>query len=101
MSRIQLIDFKYARPEVDVWAAAAVLYWLLTGSTPRSFPDGADPIAVVLQSRAVPVRARNSAVPPALAAVVDEALVDDPAIVTTSAAALRSALLAWLASARA
>ena len=33
----QLINYKYARPEVDVWAAAAVLYYMLTGMPPRDF----------------------------------------------------------------
>ena len=43
MPRQQVIDFKYARPEVDVWAAAASLYAMLTGAVPRDLPPGRDP----------------------------------------------------------
>ncbi|MFD4857329.1 serine/threonine-protein kinase [Streptomyces atratus] len=32
MPRGQVIDFKYARPEADLWAVMACLYWMLTGS---------------------------------------------------------------------
>jgi serine/threonine protein kinase len=31
MPRGQVIDFKYAQPEVDLWAVTACLYWMLTG----------------------------------------------------------------------
>ncbi|GAB3934289.1 hypothetical protein GCM10027614_07030 [Micromonospora vulcania] len=77
-ARTQLIDYKYARPEVDLWALTACLYWMLTGTTPRDFPAGTDPIAVVLRTRPVPVRQRLASVPPRLAAVIDEMLVDNP-----------------------
>jgi hypothetical protein len=93
MSRAQLIDFKFARPEVDVWAAAATLYFLLTGTTPREFPPGTDPIMVVLRQPAAPVREHNPAIPPQVAAVIDDALVDEPRIRATSAVAFRQALL--------
>jgi hypothetical protein len=93
MSRVQLIDFKFARPEVDVWATAATLYFMLTGTTPREFPAGADPIMVVLHQPPVPIRERDPSVPPKLAAVIDEALADDPKIRVTSATAFRQAVL--------
>jgi hypothetical protein len=94
MSRVQLLDFKFAQPEVDVWAAAASLYWMLTGSPPRDFPPHADPIAVVLRNPAVPIRQRDPAVPRRLAEVIDAALVDEPRIAVTSVAELRRALAA-------
>lgn len=56
MARTQLIGYKYAGPEVDVWASAACLYWMLTGATPRDFPQHKDPIAVALREPVVPVR---------------------------------------------
>ncbi|WP_236050523.1 serine/threonine-protein kinase [Nonomuraea cypriaca] len=54
MSRTQLVDYKYAKPEVDVWATAATLYRMLTGTTPRDFPPNTDPVVAVLQQAAVP-----------------------------------------------
>ena len=41
---------------MDVWAAAASLYHMLTGAYPRDFPSGKDPWQVVLQTGAVPIR---------------------------------------------
>ncbi len=92
MPRQQVIQFKYARPEVDVWAAAASLYFMLTGKYPRPFSRQADPWQVVLQTDAVPIRKRNSAIPKKLAEVIDLALVDNPEIRIKSAAELRRAL---------
>jgi serine/threonine-protein kinase len=92
MPRQQVIKFKYARPEVDVWAAAASLYYLLTGDYPRPFSSLADPWQVVLQTDAVPIRKRNPAIPGKLAEVIDSALVDNPEIQIKSAAQLRRAL---------
>ncbi|MDO0930243.1 hypothetical protein QQY66_00360 [Streptomyces sp. DG2A-72] len=85
MPRAQLISFKYAKPEVDVWATAATLYAMLTGTTPRDFAPSADPILVVLQKRPVPIRQRNPSLPRRLAEVIDEALIDNPRITVTSA----------------
>ena len=42
MPRQQVLNYKYVRPEVDVWAAAATLYTTLTAHTPRDFPPGKD-----------------------------------------------------------
>ncbi|KOX00882.1 hypothetical protein ADK65_14040 [Streptomyces sp. NRRL B-1140] len=92
MSRPQVIDYKFAKPEVDVWSAAASLYWLLTGSAPRRFPARTDPVMVVLSETAVPIRERAPSLPRRLAAVVDEALVDSPRIPIGTAAELRRAL---------
>jgi serine/threonine protein kinase len=92
MARTQLINYRFAGPEVDVWAVAACLYWMLTGATPRDFPADRDPVAVALREPVVPIRARRSSVPPRLAAVVDEALVDKPRISITTADELARAL---------
>ncbi|MGC9536088.1 protein kinase domain-containing protein [Streptomyces sp. UG1] len=90
--RAQLLDYKYAGPEVDVWATAACLYWLLTGATPRDFPPDRDPVAIALREPVVPVMDRDPSVPPGLARVVDEALVDTPAIAVRTARELARAL---------
>jgi serine/threonine-protein kinase len=92
MPRQQVINFKYARPEVDVWALAATFYYLLTGVPPRDFPEGQDCWQVVLQSDAVPLQRRDPSIPPKLAAVIDQALIDKPAIPFPSAAEFKRAL---------
>jgi serine/threonine-protein kinase len=96
MPRQQVINFKYARPEVDVWALAGSFYYLLTGTCPRDFPRGVDWWVVVLQSDAVPVRRRNPSVPQRVAEVIDQALVDKPAICFKTAAEFKQALAAVL-----
>lgn len=77
MPRQQLLDYKYAPPAVDVWAAAASLYFALSGFTPRDFPEGRDPWRIVWDTPPVPLARRGVAVPPALAAVLDGALADE------------------------
>jgi len=90
--RQQVAGFGYARPEVDVWAAAATLYCMLTGSPPRTFPPGEDPFVVVLETRPVPIRERERSVPRKIANVIDEALQDDPEIEIATAAELKRLL---------
>ncbi len=92
MSRPQAIHFKYAQPDVDVWAMAASLYTMLTGRFVRDFQRGQDPWLTVLQSDAVPIRRRNGALPKKLAEVIDHALVEEPAIGFPSAAEFKRAL---------
>jgi eukaryotic-like serine/threonine-protein kinase len=92
MPRQQVLDFKYAQPAVDVWAAAASLYYMLTANVPRNFSNQ-DPFLAVLQNDAVPVRDRNPAIPKPLADAIDLALVDDPEIYFKSAAEFKQALL--------
>ncbi|MBM4049282.1 MAG: serine/threonine protein kinase, partial [Planctomycetes bacterium] len=80
LPRQQVGNFKYAKPEVDVWAMAATLYYMLTGTVPRDFPKGRDPWQVVLQSKPVPIRQRDASIPRRLAEVIDQALIDEPEI---------------------
>jgi serine/threonine-protein kinase len=96
MPRQQVLRFKYAKPEVDVWAAAASVYYMLTGQYPRDFPPGEDPWLTVLQADPVPIRKRTARIPNRLAQVIDEALVDSPQICFKSALQLKLALQeAW------
>lgn len=90
--RQQLINFKYAKPEIDVWAMAASFYNMITGQSPRDFPSGIDPWKVVLTQNAVPIRRRDSSIPADLAEVLDAALVDKPEIGFKSAAEFRRTL---------
>ncbi len=92
MPRQQVIDYKYAKPEVDVWAAAACLYVMITGYSPRNFV-GIDPFRAVLDTAAVPVRDRTSAIPQPLATVIERALIDNPEIYYKIAAKFKQALL--------
>ena len=92
MPRQQVVNFKYAGPEVDVWAAAACLYNMLTGDFPRDFLQGKDVWQTVLESEPVPIRQRNPSIPSCLAEVIDKALIDRPAIMFKTAADLKKAL---------
>lgn len=91
MPRQQVIDFKYAQPEADIWAVAACLYYMLTGTYPRNF-SGKDPYLIVLQTDPVPIRQREATIPAALADLVDLALVDNPGVYFKNAAAFKQAL---------
>jgi hypothetical protein len=93
VSREQVLHFKRAQPEVDVWAAAACLYYMLTGAAPRDFPPHVDRWRVVLDSPAVPIRRRNPEVAERLAKVIDHALTEDPRIGFTTVAEFRQALM--------
>lgn len=92
MPRQQIINFKHAQPDADLWALAACLYWALTGAHPRDFPADKDPWQIVLQTEPVPIRNRDRAIPDSLAQVIDHALRDHPASGFTSASDFRRAL---------
>lgn len=95
MARQQLLNYKYAKPSVDVWSMAASLYWMLAFQPPRRVRPGSDPILAVLNEPAVPISDRVSGIPKRLAEVIDSALVEDrPSEIDTASAfaqALRAA----------
>ena len=76
----QLANFKYSKPDVDVWAIAATLYNMLTGAFPKNFRQGVDPYMVIIKELAVPIRERNPSIPEKTAFVIDTALIDRPQI---------------------
>ena len=91
MPRQQVIDFKFSKPEVDIWACAASLYYMLTGSLPKL--DGKmEPWLAVVMNKAEPIRKKNPNIPSKLAEVIDEALVDQPSIGFKDAQSLINAL---------
>jgi len=92
MPRQQVVNFKYAKPDVDVWAAAACLYYMLTGVFPRDFPRDKDPWNAVLATEAVRIRQRNPGIPTPLAEVIDLALRDKPKLHFKTAKELKRAL---------
>jgi eukaryotic-like serine/threonine-protein kinase len=93
MSRRQVINFKYAKPEVDVWATAACFYYMLTFAYPRDFADPSkDPFRLVLETSAIPIRQRNPSIPQSVAEIIDQALIDNPSISFKTATEFRQAL---------
>jgi serine/threonine-protein kinase len=99
MPRQQVVNFKYSKPEVDVWGMAASLYHMLCGARklppgvfPREFPPGREVWKVVLDTNAVSIRRHNPSIPKKLADVIDAALVDSPAIRFKSAAEFKRML---------
>jgi hypothetical protein len=78
MPREQLTNFKYAKPVSDVWSIGATLYYMLTGQFTRDFADAKDQAQVVMSGRIVPLEERDPDFPPAIAAVVNHAIADDP-----------------------
>ncbi len=92
MPREQLTNFKYLQPVSDLWSLAATFYNSVTGHCPLDFPVGRDPVAVILHEDPVPLRKRDPAIAPALAAVIDRALLTDPGERYQTAAELKEAL---------
>lgn len=91
--REQVLDFKHVRPTSDVWATAAVLYWLLTGATPRRQGSGGDDAFIaILRDPVVPIRERTSDLPGPLCDLLDRALSDDPAMRPKDAGAFQTLL---------
>lgn len=88
----QLINYKYARPEVDVWAAAAVLYYMLTGMPPRDF-SGDDSLRA-FEKPPVSIAGKHPELTSALIAVIDGALDDSGKLRYATASALKMALMA-------
>lgn len=83
----QHMNFRYSGPEVDVWSAAAILFYMLTGQPPRGrdFFGGAGHGTF---PRARPVRSLRPDIPPALAEVLDYTLVEQPRLRVLSASEL-------------
>ena len=80
---------------MDVYAAAASLYNLISGKYPYNFPGGCEPLLVVLEAPVVPLRQRCPDVPDGLDEVVSKALARDPPDRFPTAEALRRALLPY------
>jgi eukaryotic-like serine/threonine-protein kinase len=73
MCRKQVLEFQQAKPEVDVWAAAACLYYMLTNQYPRKIRNK-EGWEVLLERDVVPILDRNPDLPAPLAVVIDRAL---------------------------
>ena len=96
MPKQQARDCKYAKPEVDVWAAAASYYYMVTGQFVKNFRPGVNVWQVLIAESAVPIRKRDPSVPRDLADVIDLALAESPRLHYSSAGELRRDLAAAL-----
>lgn len=74
MPKEQLTGYKYVKPVSDVWSLGATFYNMLTGATPRDFPQGCDPLDVILKGEIIPIRRRDPSIPAGLAEVLDRAV---------------------------
>jgi serine/threonine-protein kinase len=92
MPRQQITKCKYAMPDVDVWAAAASYYYMLTGHFPKPVRSPRTAWQDVLRNSAVPVREHEPSLDKRLAELIDRALVDNPSIGFESAAELKKAI---------
>ena len=82
MCRKQVLEFQQAKPEVDIWAAAACLYYMLTNQYPRKFGKG-EGWEVLLERDVIPIHDRNPDLPTSLAIVIDRALQEGSKTSTT------------------
>jgi serine/threonine protein kinase len=99
MPRQQVVQYLYAKPEVDIWAVAASLYFMLTGHTPRDFSSGLsgpEKLNTVLYTEPVPIRKRGVPVPKRLSELLDRALDDRSGLAFQDVASFRTALRASL-----
>lgn len=78
MARDQLVDFKFAKPVMDIWSAAATFYNVLTGKFPRELPAGKDPIDVIMEDVIRPIEHWEVDLPPRLAAAINRGLSSAP-----------------------
>ena len=90
--RQQVLKFRDSKPEVDVWAAAASLYYMLTGYSPRDFFSN-NVWLEVLRNKPVPILQRDINIPHKLAEIIDLALIEEPEIYFKSAKEFKQALL--------
>jgi serine/threonine-protein kinase len=89
----QLTQFHEALPPADQYAAAALLYHLLTDRLIYDLPRRLEEqILRILQDDPVPVRERRRDLPPALAEVIHRALAREPEARFADVPALRQAL---------
>jgi serine/threonine protein kinase len=90
--RQQIINYKYAKPEVDIWSTAAVLYYLLAGIPPRPFYKIKHSISALLETDPVSIANRRKDLPEGLVEIIDFALSDSKDLAYKTAASLKEDL---------
>jgi eukaryotic-like serine/threonine-protein kinase len=94
MTPEQVNHLRESQPPVDLYAAGASLYWLLTGRKIYDPPRGLSrQILMVLQDPPVPIRSRRPDLPARLAPVIDRSLAREPDQRFADAKDMRRALL--------
>ncbi len=79
MCRQQTIATIASKPEVDIWAAVASIYYLLTAKVPKPIVPGDTPqeqVDKIMLCKSVPIQMYNPMVPTEFAKVIDRALDD-------------------------
>nr|WP_296189910.1 FHA domain-containing serine/threonine-protein kinase [uncultured Anaerobutyricum sp.] len=81
VSRRQIRNYRYSKPDVDIFSITALYYYLLTGYYIRDFTweDVLEPQPAVLKKRLVPIRERDESIPVELAEVIDNVLKEEDA----------------------
>ena len=87
--RQQIRNYRYVKPDVDVWAAAATYYYMITSFPPKDFAGDKNVYSMALNN-AIPIRDRDPRIPACLAKVIDTALKDNPKIGIKSALKLKN-----------
>ncbi|NCB92855.1 MAG: FHA domain-containing protein [Clostridia bacterium] len=78
MSKKQLYSYRYAKPDVDVWAAAATYYTLLTGELVRDFSQDKPGQEIIMEKNSlIPIRQADPTIPAKLAQVIDSVLAEE------------------------
>ncbi len=93
MAPEQVASARDARPAVDIYAAGATLYYLLSGAHPYNFPGGAEPLLIILEEPPIPLRRRCPDISADLAGAIDHALAKKSRNRFATAEDLRQALL--------
>ncbi|WP_165069488.1 FHA domain-containing serine/threonine-protein kinase [Paludisphaera rhizosphaerae] len=89
----QMTDFRTVRPQADLYATAATLYFLLTAKFIYDDPAGGDDlIKMLLEEHPIPILERRPNVPGDLAAVIGKCLSRDPEQRFPDATTMRRAL---------
>jgi serine/threonine-protein kinase len=94
MAPEQVNHLRESKPPVDLYAAGATLYWLLTGRQIYDLPRGlSKQILMVLQDPPVPIRSRRPDIPAGLADVITRSLAREPEQRFANAKDMRRALV--------
>ena len=81
ISRRQVRNYRYSKPDVDVFSVTALYYYLLTADYIRDFTavDYFEPQPAILKKRLVPIQERDESIPTELARVIDNVLREEDA----------------------